>query len=117
MRRAPQAAFAIERTMDKLARLIGLDPPSRARAARIGIASFAERGGGPPDSDESGSVEVAPAASARPAVINAVCDALEVDHIDMPLTPRPSGGRWARRGRRPRRPTWPGRDTTVRSAN
>jgi hypothetical protein len=59
-------------------------------------------------------VEVAPAASARPAVINAVCDALEVDHTDMPLTPEAV---WRAPRPPPRRPTWPGRDTTVRSAN
>src|ERR1700733_8472203 len=67
---------------DELARSIGLDPAEpREGSPPLGIASSAERSftehcGGPPDSDESGSVEVAPAASARPAVIDAVCDAL-----------------------------------------
>jgi carbon-monoxide dehydrogenase large subunit len=107
----PEAAFAIERTMDQLARRLGLDPAElrrrnfihdfpyttptgrtydsgqygRAldqalsvvdytglreeqrcrrehggRPLGIGIASYVERSGGPPDSDEYGSVEVEP---------------------------------------------------------
>ena len=38
-------------------------------------------GGRPPSSGEAGCIGV------PPAVVGAVCDALDVGHIDMPLTP------------------------------